>query len=156
MAGKWYVLRNGVTQYGPYEEEQLAELARDGRVVVTDMLWQEGTPDWVAASSVTDLFPFQPIPSTPPPPPRVGPQDDYGSTKIVAGVTAIALGGFGVHKFILGATKPGLITLAITVFTCCAMLPATGAIGIAEGIIYLTMSDEEFYRTYIIGKKEWF
>ncbi|MEX0716039.1 MAG: hypothetical protein WD066_05605 [Planctomycetaceae bacterium] len=30
------------------------------------------------------------------------------------------------------------------------------AIGLVEGIIYLTKSDEEFYQTYIVGKKEWF
>ncbi len=29
-------------------------------------------------------------------------------------------------------------------------------IGLIEGIIYLTKSDEEFYQTYMLGKKEWF
>jgi hypothetical protein len=29
-------------------------------------------------------------------------------------------------------------------------------IGIVEGIIYLTKSDEEFVRTYIQAKKGWF
>ena len=33
---------------------------------------------------------------------------------------------------------------------------ATGIIGIIEGIIYLTKSDEEFYNTYQVGKKPWF
>jgi hypothetical protein len=31
-----------------------------------------------------------------------------------------------------------------------------GPIGLIEGILYLTKSDEEFYRTYVLGKKEWF
>ncbi len=31
-----------------------------------------------------------------------------------------------------------------------------GVIGLVEGIIYLTKSDEEFYQTYMLGKKEWF
>jgi len=29
-------------------------------------------------------------------------------------------------------------------------------IAMIEGIIYLTKSDEEFERTYVIGKKQWF
>ncbi len=29
-------------------------------------------------------------------------------------------------------------------------------IGIIEGIMYLTKSDEEFHRVYIAGKREWF
>jgi len=29
-------------------------------------------------------------------------------------------------------------------------------IGLVEGIIYLTKTDDEFARTYIIGKKPWF
>jgi hypothetical protein len=31
-----------------------------------------------------------------------------------------------------------------------------GVIGIIEGIIYLTKSDEEFQKIYIEGKKAWF
>jgi len=33
---------------------------------------------------------------------------------------------------------------------------AVWAIGLIEGIIYLTKSDAEFYQTYMVGKKEWF
>jgi len=33
---------------------------------------------------------------------------------------------------------------------------AMGIIGLVEGIIYLTKSDEDFYRTYAIEKREWF
>jgi hypothetical protein len=29
-------------------------------------------------------------------------------------------------------------------------------IGLIEGIIYLTKSDEEFVRIYVDGRKEWF
>jgi hypothetical protein len=32
----------------------------------------------------------------------------------------------------------------------------TYILGIIEGIIYLTKSDEEFYQTYQVGKKAWF
>ena len=71
--------------------------------------------------------------------------------KVLAGVLAILLGGLGVHKFILGYTKEGIIQLILG-FAC-----GIGAvIGLIEGIIYLTKSDEEFYNTYQVGKKGWF
>jgi TM2 domain-containing membrane protein YozV len=72
--------------------------------------------------------------------------------KIVAGICAILLGWAGVHKFILGYTTEGVIQLVIGILTC----GLSNIIGIVEGIIYLTKSDEEFVRTYIQGKKGWF
>jgi TM2 domain-containing membrane protein YozV len=72
--------------------------------------------------------------------------------KIAAGICGIIVGSLGVHKFILGYTTEGIIQLAIGVLTC----GAGGIIGIIEGIIYLTKSDEEFVRTYIQNKKGWF
>lgn len=74
------------------------------------------------------------------------------SKRILAGVLAILLGGFGVHKFVLGYTMQGLIQLGITVITC----GFGGLIGLVEGIIYLTKSDEEFVRVYQQGRRGWF
>ncbi|WP_318312161.1 TM2 domain-containing protein [Flagellimonas crocea] len=80
--------------------------------------------------------------------------------KILAGILAIVLGGFGVHKFILGYNKEGIILLAVTIIlgaiTCGIGASAAWIIGLIEGIIYLTKSDEEFYNTYQVGKKPWF
>ena len=70
--------------------------------------------------------------------------------KIVAGILAILLGGLGIHKFYLGYTKEGIIQLILG-FLCIG-----GIIGLIEGIIYLTKSDEAFAATYITGKKGWF
>ncbi|HLP76850.1 MAG TPA: TM2 domain-containing protein [Candidatus Paceibacterota bacterium] len=72
--------------------------------------------------------------------------------KIAAGICGILLGALGVHKFILGYTKEGIIQLIIGVVTC----GFGGIIGLIEGIIYLTKSDEEFVRTYVQNKKGWF
>ncbi|MBT0607196.1 TM2 domain-containing protein [Aequorivita echinoideorum] len=72
--------------------------------------------------------------------------------KILAGILGIVLGGFGVHKFILGYTQEGIIQIVITVVTC----GMGSIIGLIEGIIYLTKTDEEFYQTYQVGKKGWF
>ena len=79
-----------------------------------------------------------------------------GDKKIVAGVVAILLGSLGVHKFILGYTTEGLIMLLVTVLTCGIAGVIMSVIGIVEGIIYLTKSDEEFVHTYIQAKKGWF
>jgi len=79
--------------------------------------------------------------------------------KILAGVLGILLGSFGVHKFILGYSKEGGIMLVLGIlgfFTCGITSAVSGIIGLIEGIIYLTKSDEEFYNTYQAGKKPWF
>ncbi|AQX07946.1 TM2 domain-containing protein [Elizabethkingia sp. HX WHF] len=72
--------------------------------------------------------------------------------KVAAGVLGILIGSLGIHKFYLGYTKAGVIQLIATFVTC----GIASVIGLVEGIIYLTKSDEEFDRTYVQGKKEWF
>ncbi len=72
--------------------------------------------------------------------------------KMIAGILAIVFGSLGIHKFILGYTKEGIIQIIASVVTC----GIAGIIPFIEGIIYLTKSDEEFYNTYQVGKKPWF
>lgn len=76
--------------------------------------------------------------------------------KIAAGICGILIGTFGVHKFILGYTQEGLIMLLVTLLTCGLGATVMWVIGLVEGIIYLTKSDEEFVATYINNKKGWF
>ena len=78
--------------------------------------------------------------------------------KTVAGILGILLGAFGAHKFYLGYTKEAVIMLAVSlVGACIAVGPAVmGIIGLVEGIMYLTKSDEEFNETYVVGHKGWF
>lgn len=76
--------------------------------------------------------------------------------KIVAGICGILLGALGIHKFILGYTKEGLIMLLVTVLTLGFAGFIMAIIGLIEGIVYLTKSDEEFAKTYVTGKKGWF
>ena len=84
--------------------------------------------------------------------------------KILAGILAIFLGWAGVHKFILGYQKEGIILLVVSiigfVLSCIGigvfLVWATGLIGLIEGIIYRTKSDEEFYNTYQAGRRPWF
>ena len=119
MSAKWYLTRDGRTNFGPYDDAQLRDFAASGRIAPTDMIWQEGTNQWVPATSVPGLVVAPPAPPPPPPIPQAGvPQDSAGGSKIAAGICAIFLGCFGIHKFILGLTMPGVVLLLVTLLTC--------------------------------------
>ena len=59
-------------------------------------------------------------------------------SRVTAGVLGILLGGLGIHKFYLG--KVGLGVVYLLFFW--TYVPAI--IGLVEGIIYLTQSDQDF------------
>lgn len=81
---------------------------------------------------------------------------DANGKKIAAGICGILLGALGVHKFVLGYTQEGVIMLLASLLTCGIGAPIIGLIGLIEGIMYLTKTDEEFARTYLSGQKGWF
>lgn len=72
--------------------------------------------------------------------------------KLLAGILGILFGSFGIHKFVLGYTKEGVIQIILSFVTC----GIAGIVGFIEGIIYLTKSDDDFYNTYQVGKRPWF
>ena len=76
--------------------------------------------------------------------------------KLTAGICGILLGGLGIHKFVIGQSTAGIIMLLVTLLTCGIGGSVMGIIGLVEGIIYLTKSDEDFVRDYIHGDKAWF
>ncbi len=73
------------------------------------------------------------------------------NNRVLIGVLAIVLGGFGVHRFMLGDVTGGIIRIVLW-FLC----GIGSIIGLIEGIIYLTKTDEQFNQEYVIGKKAWF
>ena len=77
---------------------------------------------------------------------------EVNSKKILCGIMGILFGGLGIHRFILGDTAGGIIRIIITVVTC----GIGSIIGLIEGIIYLTKTDQEFYQTYMVERKPWF
>ncbi len=77
----------------------------------------------------------------------------YASDKrVIAGVLGIVLGGLGIHRFYLGDITGGILRILITIVTC----GLGSVIGLVEGILYLTKSDEEFYQIYMVDKRAWF
>lgn len=112
-------------------------------------------------------------------PPMSGMTDgNVAQKKLIAGLLAIFLGGLGVHKFYLNMNTPGLVMLAtnlgvwvlalvlglllfvvglfVTMPLAGLVSTGLGIVGLIEGIIYLTKSDADFERDYLIGKKPWF
>lgn len=79
---------------------------------------------------------------------------------VAAGLLAIFLGIFGVHKFYLGYNTAGFVMLAITVlgslFTLGLAAGVIWVISLIEGITYLVKSQSEFDAIYVARKKEWF
>jgi TM2 domain-containing membrane protein YozV len=143
--------------YGPVTAEQLRAWLVEKRVNGQTQVQMEGSSEWKPLNAfsefATDLAK----------PPQVGvpaapgvARDTRASNKVPAGVLGILLGSLGVHKFILGYTTAGLIMLLISLLTCFLAAPVMHIIGLIEGIIYLTKSDEEFVRTYVENRREWF
>lgn len=56
-----------------------------------------------------------------------------GQSRMVAGLLGIFLGGWGIHRFILGYTTIGIIQIAVTLVTC----GIGGLWGFIEGILIL-------------------
>jgi TM2 domain-containing membrane protein YozV len=82
----------------------------------------------------------------------MAPKPEGAEKKLLAGLLGILLGWTGAHKFVLGYQKEGVIQLVVSLATCGIF----GIVGLIEGIIYLTKSDEEFVATYVTGRKGWF
>ena len=79
---------------------------------------------------------------------------------VAAGLLAIFLGGFGVHKFYLGYNTQGFIMLALSLvgglFTFGLVTGVVWIIAIIEGIVYLAKTQSEFEQLYVCGRHEWF
>jgi TM2 domain-containing membrane protein YozV/RNA polymerase subunit RPABC4/transcription elongation factor Spt4 len=89
-----------------------------------------------------------------------------GGSRVAAGVFSVCpTGAFGVHKFILGFTMPGIVMAVASgtsiVLGLCCLLTWIGplviwGISITEGIGYLTKTDAQFHQIYVVGKRQWF
>ena len=142
-------------QYGPVNTEQIRRWLAENRLHAQTLVQSEGASDWKPLGSLAEFA--ADLNAVPPPIiPAPGAAAARASQKIAAGIFGILLGSLGIHKFILGYTGAGLIMLLVTVLTCFILSPLMHLIGLIEGIIYLTKSDEEFVRLYVDGRKEWF
>jgi TM2 domain-containing membrane protein YozV len=160
-----YYFAVGSEQRGPVGPAELISM----RLAPDTLVWREGLSAWQRLDTVPELIEqmrgstiAQPTPPPVPNPPfanpvnyRSAPPRD-SSKRIMAGLFGILMGAMGIHKFVLGYTGAGLIMLLITIFTCGWGGLVFGVIGFIEGIIYLTKSEEDFYQTYVVNRREWF
>lgn len=79
---------------------------------------------------------------------------------VAAGLLAIFLGVFGVHKFYLGYNVQGFTLLALSIIggilSFGLIAGVVWIVAIIEGIIYLAKTQSQFERLYISGRREWF
>lgn len=79
---------------------------------------------------------------------------------VSAGLLAVFLGVFGIHKFYLGCNNAGFIMLAMSIIGGILTFGLAAAViwlvAIVEGIIYLTKSQTEFDRIYVLNQRDWF
>lgn len=147
-------------QYGPVSAEQIRRWLAEGRAGAFTRAQAEGSPDWKTLKDFPEFAAdFQPPPLTPPPP-RGVPYDPViaakASSKLAAGILGILLGGLGIHKFVLGYNRAGLIMLLVSVLSCGVAYLPMHVIGMIEGVLYITKTDEDFVRTYVDQQREWF
>jgi TM2 domain-containing membrane protein YozV len=148
---QWWFVHNG-QQGGPVAWAELHERASGMQLRQEDLVWRAGMPQWAPALSIPGLFrsvagpPPVPPPTPapyPPPVPGLSPvMTPSGKSRVPAALFAMLLGSFGAHKFYMGDTGLGVLYL---VFFWTAI---PGIIGIIEGIVYLSMSDEQFAARY--------
>jgi len=100
MAEQWYISR-GEKQYGPYKREELAQHARSGNVIGTDLVWSESTGGWVRADQVPGLLP------------TVAARPNEGKSTKPKGnkkkVAALTCGGVAVLLVAVGCVAGGLL-----------------------------------------------
>jgi hypothetical protein len=56
LASEWYYAKDG-QQYGPVSARDLKQLADQGTLLATDVVWKDGIPDWRPAGELPGLIP---------------------------------------------------------------------------------------------------
>lgn len=72
-----------------------------------------------------------------------------GKSRGVAGLLAILVGALGIHYFYVGKTTMGLIFLFCSIISCGILAALTSLCGIVQGIVMLTMTEEDFENHYV-------
>jgi TM2 domain-containing membrane protein YozV len=171
----WHYTMGGQQQATPVDKQTLVSLVASGRVGANDNVWNETMTDWIPVAYAPELAAFAIPAAAPAPfipqqrtfpvpaqPPQQAPADASASShyrrfvdkRLPAGILAIFLGALGIHKFMLGLTTGGLTMLLL--FLLIVPIPALSVIGLVEGIIYLSKSEEHFFQDYAVKQKQWF
>lgn len=93
-------------------------------------------------------------PQQPPQPGAASTRDVFdngpsGKSRGVAGLLAILLGSLGIHFFYVGKNTAGIICLLLTLLSCGIIGSVICILGIVQGILMFTMTEEEFENRYV-------
>lgn len=110
-------------------KRKIDKLEDNGKVQAPMVFMNAGGGGGGAASSSSAVGEITPMPA-------------YTKSKVAAGVLAILLGGFGIHKFYLGKWIQGIVYLALF----WTYIPAI--LGVIEGIVYLMSNENNFARKH--------
>ena len=72
-----------------------------------------------------------------------------GRSRGVAALLAIFLGALGIHYFYLGKKTAGIVFLIIAILSCCILTAVTSVLAFIQGIIMLTLTQEQFEQKYV-------
>lgn len=154
----WYIIFNG-EKVGPMSKENILAYHPSPDT----MVWTEGMTDWQPLYTVPELMELLNGPQQPPmgqgassgynnpynggggTPPYVPYQGYEQKDKTTAGLLALLIGGLGIQYFYLGKVGAGLVTILLTFVTGCIW----SLLMFIQGIIILTMSEEEFNRKFV-------
>lgn len=78
-------------------------------------------------------------------PPTPDIEGNVGDKKTLFGILALLIGCLGIQYFTIGKTTAGLLTILISFLTC----GAWGFVMFVQGIIVLTMNNEDFSRKFL-------
>jgi hypothetical protein len=111
MAEMWYVTHNtptGQHQAGPMPFEQLQQMAANGQLAPIDVVFQQGTANWVPASSVPALAQYFPVGQfrTPYPEGMPRPKSSAGTVVVIV-----------------------LVVVGVMFLGCCVLLAAISTVG---------------------------
>lgn len=172
---QWTIRRTDGQEFGPYSMHELLNFASQAKMPL-DTLVRCDTQfegQWVAVTRVPELHEAmtqtQSLQSASLPQQSVSAEqlafDEFKKKRVPAFLFAwFLLGPMGTHKFYLGQTTPGIIMAIISsigIAGSCflfplALLAITATIATVEGVIYLTKSEDEFARIYLVEKRQWF
>lgn len=149
----------GGQQYGPISIDDLKQWAQQGRLGRADLVWTEGMPNWVPASSVPDLFAGGAVPVGYPAQPVVSALTPHRGTTIlvlgilgwvccvILGIIAWVMGNNDLREMEAGRmdrsgeglTKAGKILGMVQVFVTIAVLivyAILAVIGVTAGTVH--------------------
>lgn len=76
-----------------------------------------------------------------------------GKSRGIAGLLAIFVGCLGIHYFYLNKPTPGVVCLIVSLLggglTCGSVAGVVAILTLVQGILMMTMSQEEFERKYV-------